>query len=53
MRCDRCGELEVALFRAGDVGWYCEGCMEETGHTEQNELAELVKFLKQYHEENQ
>jgi len=51
MRCDRCGEQETALFKAGFKGelgpWFCQDCMVETGHApEVEELADIVRLLK-------
>lgn len=56
MRCDRCGELEMALFRAGPIGqdkveWYCELCMRESGQGW--ELDEIVQILKRLNDEKQ
>lgn len=50
MRCDRCGELEAALFRAGPIGtdqseWWCEMCMGETGNAD-SVVVDLVRILK-------
>jgi hypothetical protein len=52
MRCDKCGELEGALFRAkpmGDenpIGWWCEACLHEAGRDLDEETLRLVNILK-------
>jgi hypothetical protein len=55
MRCDRCGELEGALYRAGPFGlpevpWFCEDCMRETSRVLDEETKRIVRILKEYNE---
>lgn len=57
MRCDRCGELEIVLFRAGPLGlsevpWFCEDCLCETGHAPDEDLKRISRILKQLNEHN-
>lgn len=57
MRCDRCGELEQALFRAGPLGhdkvdWYCQECIQATGHWKAEQLSIVAEALKQLNKEH-
>lgn len=52
MRCDRCGELEGALFRVNQEtpldqgGWWCEACLHEAGQDLDEETLRLVNILR-------
>jgi hypothetical protein len=52
MRCDQCGEIEPALFRAkamgelSPTGWWCEACLHEAGQDLDEETLRLVNILK-------